>query len=148
VADSNEKSSVIDPAKAPRARAEVSIAGYLTEVIAQSPLSQQEIAKSIGYEKSEIISMFNRGEARVPLEKVPSLAKVLNLDLAFLFRLALQQYWAGDQNVLDEVFGGVPTSAERRLIAIYREVVKDSDVQPNEALLTKISEWLRDMDSR
>ena len=39
--------------------------------------------------------MFKRGEVKVPLNKIPLLAKAINADPAHLFRLALEQYWPG-----------------------------------------------------
>ena len=55
--------------------------------------TQREIAAEAGYEKPNIISMFKYGEAKVPLDKIPALAKALEIDPAHLFRLALEQYW-------------------------------------------------------
>ena len=39
--------------------------------------SQKQIARELGYDLPNIVSMIKMGEARVPLEKVPALAKVL-----------------------------------------------------------------------
>ncbi|MGZ9053126.1 MAG: helix-turn-helix domain-containing protein [Rhodoplanes sp.] len=53
--------------------------------------SQREIAAELGYERPNIISMMKRGETKLPLDKVPALAKALHVDPAHLFRLALEQ---------------------------------------------------------
>src|SRR6202051_1152482 len=55
--------------------------------------TQREIAQEAGYETPNIISMIKRGESRVPLEKIPLLAKALGVDPAHMFRLAMEQYW-------------------------------------------------------
>ena len=51
--------------------------------------NQRLIAKEIGYGKPNMISMFKRGEARIPFGKIPALAKSLNVDPAYMFRLAI-----------------------------------------------------------
>jgi hypothetical protein len=43
--------------------------------------TQREIAAEIDYDKPNMISMFKRGEARVPLDKIPLLAKALGEQL-------------------------------------------------------------------
>ena len=52
-----------------------SIANYLDKQIEalKGAKSQREIAGEIGYESPNLISMFKRGEARVPLDKIPLL---------------------------------------------------------------------------
>lgn len=65
---------------------------------------KSEIAAEIGYEGSGMIRMFKRGEARVPLDKVPVLARALNVDPARLFCLAVEQYWPGGSEAVARIF--------------------------------------------
>jgi hypothetical protein len=83
------------------------IARYLAEQIdaISDVKDQKQIACEIGYVKTNIISLFKRGEAKIPLDKVPALARALNVDPAHLFRLALEQYWPGAGQTIDEIFG-------------------------------------------
>jgi transcriptional regulator with XRE-family HTH domain len=75
--------------------ADSAIAKYIDKKIDElkGVKTQREIAAEIDYDKPNMISMFKRGEARVPLDKIPLLAKALGVDPAHMFRLALEQYW-------------------------------------------------------
>lgn len=89
--------------------------------------SQKEIAEEIGYERPNMLSMIKNGDAKLPLEKVPVLAKAINVDAAFLFRLALEQYWPEQQEAIAAVFGEVTTANERALIRKVRTWTKNTD---------------------
>ena len=88
---------MIDEPKPGMPFANSAIAKYLDRHIdtLKGVKTQREIAAEIGYEKPNMISMFKRGEVRVPLDKIPLLAKAIDADPAHLFRLALEQYWPG-----------------------------------------------------
>lgn len=89
--------------------------------------TQRQIAAEIGYEKPNMISMFKRGEAKIPLDKIPALAKALNVDPAFMFRLAVQQYWPDMHKAIADIFGTVLTKNETRTIELIRRSTKGSD---------------------
>jgi transcriptional regulator with XRE-family HTH domain len=78
--------------------------------------TQREIALEAGYDKPNIISMFKRGEAKVPLDKIPALAKALHVDPTHLFRLALQQYWPNLGEAIETVFGRIATPNEEEIL--------------------------------
>lgn len=105
------------------------IAVYLTKQIdaLQGMKSQREIAADIGYEKPNMISMFKRGEAKVPIDKIPALAKSINVDPAFLFRLAMEQYWPDLSEAVSAVFGDIITKNERDLLKKVRSWTKNTD---------------------
>src|ERR1035441_9580889 len=67
--------------------------------------TQREIAAEIGYAKPNIVSMFKRGECKVPLEKIPALAKALGVDPAHLFRLGFEVDWPNLAGVIEEGVG-------------------------------------------
>lgn len=97
--------------------------------------TQREIATEVGYEKPNIISMFKRGEAKVPLDKIPALAKALHVDPTHLFRLAMQQYWPGLGEAIETVFGRIATPNEEAiLLSKWRTATDDMDPAPSPAL--------------
>lgn len=98
------------------------IARYLTKVIdaLQGEKSQRDIAAEMGYEKPNVISMFKKGEMKVPLDKIPALAKAIGADPAFLFRMAIEQYWPDLKKTIAEVFGDVVTRDEARILKLAR----------------------------
>lgn len=110
-------------AKAGMPYAENAIAQYLTKQIdaLRGQKSQREIALEMGYDKPNVVSMFKRGEMKVPLDKVPALAKALHVDPAHLFRMALEQYWPDQREVLYKVFGTIVTEEERKVLDLMRE---------------------------
>lgn len=89
------------------------LAGYKT---------QREIAAAVGYDKPNMLSMLKRGETRVPIQKIPLLARALEVEPSFLFKLAMEQHWPGEHKVISEIFGDVLSSNERQLVNYAREV--------------------------
>ncbi len=88
--------------------------------------NQRDIAKKLGYQRPNIISMWKRGETKVPLDKIPALAEALGVDPAKLFRLAMLQYWPAASDTVNKVFGGVVTEEETELRKIIEaELGKD-----------------------
>ena len=93
------------------------IARYLDKQIdtLKGVKTQREIAFEIGYEKPNMISMFKRGEVKVPLDKIPALAKAVNADPGHLFRLALEQYWPTLGETIQRIFGRTVTANEEEI---------------------------------
>jgi transcriptional regulator with XRE-family HTH domain len=89
--------------------------------------TQRDVAAALGYEKPNPINMMKQGTMKVPLDKVPALAKALNVDPAFLFRLALMQYWPEAADTIAQVFGTVLTKNEQAIVEKIREFSKNSD---------------------
>src|SRR5271155_4015453 len=108
----------IEPTKPGMPFANSAIAKFLDKQInsLKGVKTQREIATEIGYDKPNMISMFKRGEARVPLEKIPLLAKAMEVSPTHLFRLALEQYWTGMRDVIAEMFGRIATENEEKLL--------------------------------
>ena len=90
--------------------------------------TQADIAREVGYDKPNMIAMWRNGSAKVPLDKVPAAAKALGIDPAFLFRLAIAQYWPELGETIAQVFGTVLTKNETALIQKIRAMMKDEDV--------------------
>ena len=130
--------------------ADLPLARFLTKVIdgLQGQKSQREIAAEMGYDKPNIISMFKKGEMKVPLDKVPAFARALHVDTAFLFRMCVEQYWPDLKQAIAEVFGDVFSKAEVRMVRIAREVTAelhgpDTDTVFPEELEDEFREWYR-----
>jgi transcriptional regulator with XRE-family HTH domain len=94
--------------------------------------TQREIAAEIGYDKPNMISMFKRGEVKVPLDKIPLLAKSLHVDPGHLFRLALEQYWPTLGDTIQTIFGRTVTANEEEiLIKPWRAATGNLDPAPS-----------------
>jgi len=82
-----------------------------------------------------MISMFKRGEAKVPLDKIPLLAKALHVDPMHLFRLALEQYWPDMGDMIAKIFGRIASENEETiLLKKWRTGTDDMDPAPSQAL--------------
>ncbi|MBI5313200.1 MAG: helix-turn-helix transcriptional regulator [Methylocystis sp.] len=97
--------------------------------------SQREIAAEAGYDRPNIISMFKRGETKVPLDRIPALAKALHVDPAHLFRLALEQQMPEIAKIMHQVIGKTVTDHEFELVQAFRKATKDADPKPEPKLL-------------
>ena len=93
----------------------------LLPFIERSPLTQREIARGIGYDRANVISMMKYGTMKVPFRKIALLARVLDADPLEMMRWALQEYSPETLAAFEDVFAGLPTSKERRLLEIIRE---------------------------
>lgn len=95
-------------------------------------ISQRDIATALGYQRANLISMFKTGEAKVPLDKIPTLAKAIKVDPAHLMRLGLEQYWPDQMRTINEVFQNLVTKTEMEIIEIYRSTSADRDAPMTE----------------
>ncbi|HEV7286880.1 MAG TPA: hypothetical protein VGN75_18685 [Kaistia sp.] len=116
---------------------ETKLSRYLSKTIAglEGTKSQREIAADLGYEKSNIISMFKSGEAKVPLDKLPALARSLSVDLGFLLRLGLEQYFKNDNHGWTELNRALDRSVsenELEIVRYIREVSNETNPRLDE----------------
>jgi len=102
--------------------------------------TQREIAAEIGYDKPNIVSMFKRGESKVPLEKIPAIAKALGADPAHLFRLGFEVYWPDLAEVIEDVFTRqLATKNEGEIfLKRWRTLTADADPVPDAKVQTAI----------
>lgn len=127
--------------------ADMPLAQYLSKQIdvqVSMGRNQRLIAQEIGYEKPNMISMFKRGETKVPLDKIPALAKALNVDPAFMFKLAIQQYWPEMGQAIAEIFGTILTRNETKMIELIRRLTKGSDPELTHRVKRKLKAAFRD----
>lgn len=90
--------------------------------------SQIEIANEAGFIQPNMLSMFKNGASKLPLDRVPGLAKALECDPAMLFRLALEQLGADTTSkAIDEIFGTVVTRNEVGWLEEIRDASDHSD---------------------
>lgn len=90
--------------------------------------SQAYIAGEAGFTNPNMISMIKSGATRIPLDRVPALAKSLDVDPARLLQLALEQ-WAGSATAraFDAIFETVVTRNEIGWLKEIRDASEGSD---------------------
>jgi transcriptional regulator with XRE-family HTH domain len=101
--------------------------------------SQAEIASAAGFPNRNMLSMIKTGDAKLPLDRVPALAKALECDPAMLFKLAVEQQDTALAGVIDEIFGTVVSQNE---IGWLKEL-RDASDHTDPFLTTKAKRTLR-----
>jgi len=89
--------------------------------------TQREIAAEIGYDKPNIVSMFKRGEMKVPLDKVKVIANALDADPKHLFRLVMNAYWPDLEELVNDLLGDIVTENEAKILHKIRELTCNKD---------------------
>ena len=84
--------------------------------------TQKDLAYEMGFVRANMLSMMRSGATRVPFGRIPILAGVLGLDPALLLRVHLAEQWPEFEHIVDEIFGGILTTAERDWIEFFSEV--------------------------
>jgi len=90
--------------------------------------SQAEIAADAGFTNPNVVSMIKSGANKLPLDRVPSMAKALECDPAYLLRLAMEQA-VGDtaaQAILD-ILGTPVSENETGWLVAIRDASGDTD---------------------
>ena len=93
--------------------------------------TQSDIAREAGFVNSNFLTMLKSGANKVPLDRVPDLARALDIDPALLMRLGIEQSIgvAQARAVLD-IFGSPVTENEILWIQELRNASEDSDPRP------------------
>ena len=83
--------------------------------------SQLEIASEAGFPNANMMALLKSGANKLPLDRVPALAKALDCDPRMLFKLAVEQL-GGDTTAraIEEIFGAVVTRNEAAWIEELR----------------------------
>ena len=67
-------------------------AQFFERAIIFSGLSQREIADRAGFPKPNFISMMKRGEAKIPIDRIPALAKACGVEPVEFIATAMREY--------------------------------------------------------
>lgn len=79
----------------------------------RSVKSQADIAREAGFVNVNMMSIIKSGGTRLPIDRVPALAKALDVDPRRLLQLAVEQWVGGTAaRTFDEIFGTVVTLNE------------------------------------
>lgn len=91
--------------------------------------TQSDVAKEVGFNNSNFMSIIKKGQSKLPLNRVAAMAKALDMDVEALMTAALRQYYDEDTvNTLRAVFSDAETDTERDILKIARDSM---DVKKN-----------------
>ena len=103
-------------------------ARYLAEAIRRSGKTQVEIARDAGLTKPNVLSMMKLGQTKVPLGRIPAIAKACGADALYFTRLALEEYHPELFEMLMDTLGESLTEAEWAVIKCYRTGTRGKDL--------------------
>ena len=90
--------------------------------------SQKEIAQEAGFLNANMLSLLKSGANKIPLDRVPALAKALEADPAYLMRLSLEQSVGKTAaNAIYDCFGTPVTTHEQGWLQELRDASGNSD---------------------
>jgi len=89
----------------------------------RSNKTQARIAEQAGYARQNVVSMFKQGKMKIPIEKIPALAEIIEVDPKLLLRTAMAEYFPKIWEVLQEHFGNglLVSDEERRILETLRK---------------------------
>lgn len=106
------------------------LTSYLTKRILElRPIkTQAEIASQAGFINPNMIAMIKGGSNRLPIDRVPALAKALDVDPAYLLHLALEQMMGSTEaQAILEIFSTSVTKNEMAWATAIREASDRTD---------------------
>lgn len=121
------------------------LAVYLRKKIRElrSQKSQIQIAVEAGWAQSpNMLSMVVNGASKMPIERVPALAKALEVDTAHLLRLTILQHDPDLWSTIEQACGMVLTRNEENLLTHIRRMSRHADPSPSPLLLNSLRETL------
>jgi len=93
--------------------------------------SDDQLAAALGYESDNVVACIKKGLMRLPISKVPELARALELDAGQLMRMALKEMDPSVLAAIEACLGPLQmTPGEVRLITAIREESKEKGVAP------------------
>ena len=101
----------------------------LSRAIDKSGLTQREIAERAGFRHANMISMMKQGLTRVPLNRIPALARTLGMNEQDFLLTAIQEYHPGIHEVLVDILGLPLSDAELGVVMMFRLAEMRGDVE-------------------
>lgn len=121
---------------------------FLRNAIEQSPKTQREIARDIGLPHPNALSMMKTGECKVPISRIPALAKALDVDREEFVKIALREYQPEIWMVIEDLMRPRFTEFERELLGSYHYICGDTELPWDEAIQSLVYGFLRLMRDR
>jgi hypothetical protein len=116
--------------KAGQPHADTALAKFIEKKVLElrPKKTQAEISIEAGFAQPNMVAMLKRGAMKLPIDRVPGLAKALETDAAHLMLLALEQAH-GDTTAraLLEIFGTAVTRNERAWLNEIRQASGNVD---------------------
>lgn len=93
----------------------------------QTRKNQATIATEAGFQQPNMLAMIKAGSTKLPLERVPALARALECDPGHLFIMAVEQRDSALAATLQEIYGTHVTANEIAWLKAIRDASDHSD---------------------
>ncbi len=117
-------------------------AAFLARAIHFSGKTQAAIAREAGFPKPNVLSMMKQGQTKVPIERIPELARACNVDAAYFLRLALAEFYPATFAVIVETIGEPLTENERDVLICYRLIAPENQLEMTPMVTTAVLDTL------
>ena len=112
----------------PASQIKSKVARYVDlQLQAIAPKTQGQVADEAGLPQRNLLSMIRTGATKLPFERIPGIAKALEVNQNHLFRMALEEYLPAVKELVDEAGQQAISKYEQELLAVWREISGDSD---------------------
>lgn len=109
----------------------VSLIDLIEDRQAAMELSDQDLCAVLGFERAITLTLIKAGTMKFPVNKLPALAALIDIDLAELFTVALSESSPDLIKIIKEAFDPLHlTAAELSLIKHLRELSGDEQCGP------------------
>ncbi|WP_254275401.1 helix-turn-helix transcriptional regulator [Halomonas sp. 3H] len=105
----------------------MSVSEFIVERQAELGVANRDLAEAAGYHNQNVITMIRRGKTKLPLDKVEPFARVLRVDSAWLFRLAMSEYMPETLRMIEQCCGPMTTNNERCMLEVWRHANNQAD---------------------
>lgn len=105
--------------------------------------TNEELAGEMGYARANIISMWRTGKSRIPLERLPDLSRLLNVSLAELLPMWMEQYAPQMRVEIAQLFTRLVSKNEWEVIQAMREASESTDPKPSKKDLAEVKTIFR-----
>lgn len=109
---------------------EMTVARYIASRIREVGKTQAEIAREVGFETPNMVSMIKRGHTKVPLAKVTAMARALEADPKRFVHMCLAEYQPEIWQVLAPFLESALTEHELKILKAFRQRVGAPYVVP------------------
>ena len=116
----------------------MAFANFLIDFLPHLGMTNEQVAKSLGYARPTIVSMWKTGRTKVTLDALWPLSQLLKVDLGYLLALYFEQYVANSGGGVDHyaeiaaLADRIVTEDEMALVQLVREARRG-----NSLLLTR-----------
>lgn len=115
----------------PAPSTQLTAAQYLTQQIEKSDKTQTEIASELGFPNPNVITMFKQGRTKIPINRVPDIARVLECDPLHMMRVVMNEYQPETWQVFERLLGkSLVTEAEMQIVKAVREAAGEQEIAP------------------